>query len=331
MVARLFFVLAAIILVSMLCSHREHFPQELNTDLSNGLGDRLLDMSGLFALNAITDTKFAVEWVHDPPDRAYDPTLLNFSKLQMFSFDKKLNMSLLTKTSGFGTSPYFLMKFLRAHDMNPVPKALVDQYIKWAQLIDFHPDIKASAPPGIEKCIAIHLRRTDKLNNSGDMVHETNMREYEMIMSRMKAYIDQLVTTEPTAWFYVISDDAKYKETFVSEMIAKYPSIVVTTTMETDLPDYVRRMDGAYSILEFYCLTRCRMILQGIKMSTFSTCAALISQAPLVSFMDYTKGWSLLAWKPCIKLILRDIVYDHVYDEEEGAYLLQNYGNIAIR
>lgn len=323
-------ILIIALFVAALLPKNESFVSDVSTDMSEGLGDRLLDMVGLYAFSKVTNTTFNITWHQDNPSRSYGIQLLDFSNFDMFRFNNiKLNNH-FNKTTGFGTSPYFMMKFLRKNNVTIDPHILVKYYLECAKLIDFHPLIKKSLPDRMKESVAIHLRRTDKINNSGDMVHETSTNEYERINDRLQQYIDKLVSDKHDTCFYVISDDDDYKNTFISNLTKRHPTISVITTSKTDLPDDVKHIDGAFSVFEFYCLSQCRMILQCIKMSTFSTCAALISQVPLVSFMDYTREWSLLAWKPCIYLELNGVMYAHDYKESEGEYLISRYQNISI-
>jgi hypothetical protein len=160
--------------------------------------------------------------------------------------------------------------------------------------------------------IAVHLRRTDKINSHGDLRHETSTHEYTVLTQRMLTYIESCITQGHTK-FYVLSDDEAYKETFANEIrtigkrLQTHVSILILNKEAvrkhvSTIHPHITYLDGYYDVFEWFCMSQCKAILQGIKYSTFSMSASMLRQVPLMNFTDYNVMNLLNAWMPCLHL-----------------------------
>jgi hypothetical protein len=91
------------------------------------------------------------------------------------------------------------------------------------------------------------------------------------------------------------------------------------------IPEYLKDYIGIHLKLtdnsenEIFSLSKCKMILQCAKYSTFSFVAALISQ--ITNNLIYS-------WKPCLNITINNEIFDHVINESELSISTDRYNRI---
>lgn len=83
--------------------------------------------------------------------------------------------------------------------------------------------------------------------------------------------------------------------------------------------DECKFYQGIFDIYELFSLSKCKMILQCAKYSTFSFVAALISQ--ITNNLIYS-------WKPCLNITINNEIFDHVINESELSISTDRYNRI---
>lgn len=261
----------------------------------NGLGDKLLDVYGFLTWSRAHDGAIepVLDWCttddYQPWGNArYHPDL--------FAFPCRLGQGpedvVVTSTDPSASfCPERVQGYLRASSAE-----MPSQYVETAASIRVSPRVVKKAPPAIESCVGIHLRRKDKVRSGGDLRHETEPEELGKLMEDVWKYVDELLA-HGTRHFFVCGDDAEVINEFRDKLLAKDSSVHIA------LPDYEScELPGEADVLDWYCLTRCWKIVQGIKYSSFSVSAAVASQAPLVNFANHESTALLHLWRSCLVL-----------------------------
>lgn len=310
-----------IFILYFLKDNNEHFENKnYKFSLINGIGDRLLDIIGYSVLSKNTNIKGFMDWRNPYDNRVYDINVFNFDKLKKeVEWNNDNNDNEYTNTvSGITMTPYSVYKILN-EKVNF--KELVDLYIHYASLIELNEEIAQYIPSYLDKCTAIHLRRTDKINDYTSSFTANN-NETDIIMKRIIDYINNDINMNEESNYYILSDDPEYLETFRNNVIElgkkhnKKVNIYILT--EKEIPETIlKKYKGAFSGFELFCMSKCKAIIQGTKHTNYSLLASLISQKPLYNFNDYTNKWVLLLWKPCLNLYIQDKHYDHIIDMNE--------------
>jgi hypothetical protein len=279
-----------------------------------GLGDKLSDTLGFLTYCCITGRKPLLEWckVHQEFPwgvASYDERLFDFGDIVADEKSKDTDIILISHGSSVSCSPHKIHQLLCNYDKI---KFELDEIIqKYIFVCQQH--IKASEltmqfiPDQIQKCIGIHLRRSDKLTGSKGFVHTTSNNEYNSIIAHMKSYIDSHVEScvDQDVYFFVCSEDTKYKNDFINylqQVCTKYEKrcIICNTKCITD--ETKNEYFNIETVVDFFSLSKCTCILQGIKHSTFSMMAALTGRIPLHTFAHHDTNAVLNLWKDCMSI-----------------------------
>lgn len=196
------------------------------THVCNGLGDRLLDVVGFTVLCSFFGVDKYIDWAAFVKNRLYDVKLLQLP-CDIKTKDTPADIVVHNENQSVSLSPIHVFATLKRTFPDITFEEVVQRYISTAQSIK--PScILEPYVPDLRDHICIHLRRTDKLTNCGDMRHETNMLEYDAIMGRLMTYLNSLIDNGSSK-FYVISDDPEYKQVFIEKLhdIAKSHTLKV--------------------------------------------------------------------------------------------------------
>lgn len=267
----------------------------LSTLVTNGLGDRIMDIIGLGAISRILyDAPVTVYWNTQHQHFAWGPASYNTG---LFVFDSHIILenykgqpvSIHNIYPSVTFAPLPVWKWLGGGNNSISFDQLLDYYKESGMSIQPSPSLALQIPKDMGEYIAIHLRRTDKLYADEGITHPhaTSTKEYDDIMRRMTEYIELLIASREYN-FFVLSDDAAYKEEFITWLESK--SVNVLSFPRTGV------CDPDFDIFEWFCMSRCKMILQGIKYSTFSMSASLINNVPLKNFSEFHVRHLINAW-----------------------------------
>ena len=166
---------------------------------------------------------------------------------------------------------------------------IVKIYIENAEKIKPSKYIENLIPKNMEKCYGIHLRRSDKIKKDKKFLEKKNINshifvnsfdEYNSIIKKTKEYILNLINNEKEATFFICSEDIEYKEYFKKWINDNNGKIIDLNISEN------KNNKELLCILDLFCLSKCKSIIQGIKYSSFSIVASLIGKKKIINFFD---------------------------------------------
>lgn len=295
---------------------------------TSGMGDKLFDLIGFIVLCKYINRQPIVEWcekyeVQPWGIAQFDKRLFDFgiNLVQDIPDDyervistntcvsisiPKLYEFLKTRYNIVLEYPDLINTFTTTFKKHIVPSNITLKYI----------------PHGIEKCIGVHLRKSDKIREDADTRHEMKLSEYEELMKHLRSYVTKLIKDckEKEISFFVCSEDYAHKrdfQAFIKTTCDKYN--IVCSFVEPSIPTAVH---GEYiniaAVVDMFSLSKCKCILQGIKYSTFSMIASIIGNVSLHNFAVHDNRSLIHIWKPCLSFV------NHVYDLD----LMVSVGNM---
>ena len=298
----------------------------------NGIGDRILDIIGSMLLAECTKKQTNHVWhsnnvVMQREDKIIkrnyhiDDFKFHFGTLGQVNSDKRFpkgsNIVPIHYTdSGLSFSPLYLCASLNKPlsqymHMCACFSRLAQTSIKPSE------DIKAILPTNLDNTIGIHLRRSDKINKRPILTHEMNISEYEELINSL---LVQATKTEYQQSFLIISDDPPFINLFKSRLQNLKPDA-----------QFVNMPENASDVVDFFALTMCKCIYQGIKYSTFSILAAMIGNIQLYNFAKNHEPYSLLHyWKHCVQLTCQgmDMKYIPSIDQSKTIVIPKLYAKL---
>jgi hypothetical protein len=153
------------------------------------------------------------------------------------------------------------------------------------QLIQPSNVILSNIPNGIENAYGIHLRKSDKIinnHNQHTIRHQNTLSEFEIIITSLLDNIKQIIIDENNPTFLIVSEDIEWKKEITNRvlLLANDKPIQILEINYNNSTHY----SNYNSVLDMFCLSKCKEILQGVKYSTFSILAALIGNRKLKNY-----------------------------------------------
>ncbi len=179
---------------------------------------------------------------------------------------------------------------------------LSEKYISCAKkIIKPSEEILANIPVECEKAYGIHLRKTDKVSETGyqEYTHISKLNEFDIMTNKLLEDVGYIIMNENDPIFLIVSEDFSWKNHVkcLIENIAlenkKKCNIIKINYLEND-------NDNFNSVLDMFCLSRCKEILQGVKYTTFSMIASIIGTQKIRNYFEYTET--------------KDICYIHLWN-----------------
>lgn len=155
--------------------------------------------------------------------------------------------------------------------------------------------------PDLAGAIGIHLRKSDKVSNDESVHHGTRLSEYADIISKLKTFI-KLELIAGRRKFYVCSEDHTWKRDFEDYIQSRCPSVDL---LQPDFSKSSDVSDNLHAVTDFFALSKCDRILQGIGYSTFSMMASMLRNVTIVNFSDRARrkpAHYLNWWKPLLMM-----------------------------
>jgi hypothetical protein len=184
-------------------------------------------------------------------------------------------------------SPVNIYKILNNFSLEYISRV----YVEFAENICPSNYIESLIPEGLEKSYGIHLRRTDKIKSNDEYkikknaylhIWSNSLDEYNYIIDKMKEYILNIIKNNNNSSFFVCSEDNEYKIYFQNWIIENGGTIITIKEDESYEKD-----DEILPIVEMFCLSRCKEIIQGVKYSSYSITSALIGKhKKIINFLD---------------------------------------------
>lgn len=166
-------------------------------------------------------------------------------------------------------------------------------YNKIAENIQPSKYIESLIPNGLNNSYGIHLRRSDKIKSNDEYdikkksylhIWSNSIDEYNYIINKTKEYILNIIKKNNNELFFVCSEDKEYKLYFQNWIIQNGGNII---RINEELLTENHKNEQILPILELFCLSRCKEIIQGIKYSSYSITAALIGKhKKITNFLD---------------------------------------------
>ena len=297
--------------------------------LRNGIGDKLLDTLGFYVickyLNYVPYIQFNrivenFDWGFGSTTE-YDLCLFEFTDIIISDvvscpyFVRSVNPSSTL-------CPYkvyiFLLKFIPELTLGEVSETFACE----AKRI-FKPSeiITSLIPEGIENAYGIHLRKTDKvIGINGDLRHVASPDEFEIIIQWLLEDIKTIVATEHDPVFFMTSED----DDWLAEMKRR-----IGPNVKLIIPKHIDDRNTR-SVLHMFCLSRCKMILQGVKYSSYSMIASILGAQKLRNYSQHLESRDvclLPSWNSVVE-INGEKCYDLTVHERVTAGVTELYTNI---
>ena len=269
-----------------------------------GFGDRILDTIGLSLLGQHGAFERLTHVFCDLESRAYDPSLFAFP-------DEKVRITREQDVKAVGSKRTDIQPGSSLHPLK-IQRFLISQGIMGASLADLEEAFKARAahlrpcvdiqrliPDEIAECNGVHLRKSDKIDVEDNEYHGTTSDDLRHIVAALKSEVSSLITRGQSR-FFVCSEDMAWKREFEDWLLG-----AGGVSIRLGAADAVASSRAGFdAVLDFFALSQCKRILQGIGYSTFSMAASLVHDVPLTNFCrkrstqpSYFLNW----WLPLLK------------------------------
>jgi hypothetical protein len=261
---------------------------------SSGLGDRLTDILGFYVICKclnynpkvfFNNTEYWFPW----GVAIYDLRLFDFVGIELVE-NTSYPFMIKSPNPSSSLSPYkayeFVSKFIPELSFETF-SGFYHSYAK--EVIRPSEIIQNKIPINIEKAYGIHLRRTDKVGEYiSDIRHENTISEYDLIIKNLLEDVTKIIQTEEEPVFLIVSEDNYWKDEF--HHIVNRIFLDNNKTPRFIGIDYNTNMHytNYNGILDMFCLSKCKEILQGVKYSTFSIIASLIGENKLRNYFTPT-------------------------------------------
>lgn len=299
-----------------------------------GLGDKLLDIIGVYVISKILDYNLYINFNTNVfsylwgPNNIYDISLfdIDFNNL-IYKNNIKIDYVIESPNPSSSTCPFKVYEFLKNLDpkKNISFEELSLKYKLYAnQIIKPSNSILSKIPNGMENVYGVHLRKTDKIYpGGGDKNHQCTIEEFNILIEKLLENIKQIVNKEKEPRFLVVSEDKEWKNT-IKEKIIKFGNaskkiVFIELNYTNDL--------NYNSVLDMFCLSKCKTILQGIKHSGFSIIASIIGSNKIINYSKYLDLEACLVnvWSSVI-----DINGEKIFNIEHHRKNAQNVNSLNI-
>jgi len=311
-----------------------------------GLGDILLSIVGMLVFCEFIQHKPVV--IFNARMRNY-PWGLNKYDLRLFDFK---NVEIIDKSmqnkyentmhqfleTGCSTDmcPYLLYNYLIKTQKCFDFKYISTKYNELANNLKPSLYITNDIPSDINGSYGIHLRKTDKVSENPHLYHENTISEFDLIIKKLIEDLTHIIINEFEPKFVIVSEDEEWKNIFI-ELLEK---ISVENGKRLNIlkiiydKDKINEYIGYKSVLDMFCLSKCKKIFQGVKVSTFSTISALIGNVPIINYSRYLNNYDELfihLWSSVVTIndkICYDIkIFDKIFKNNNNAL----FNNIRIK
>jgi len=264
--------------------------------LHNGLGDKSLDLIGFSVICKYLNYKPHI-FFNNCIWGTYDMRLFNFNEITILENDDndKCDFYINSPTPSSSLCPYKVYEFIKTFLPEISFKEISNDFIHQAKKIIKPSDIILSKiPEDIQNAYGIHLRKSDKVANNCDIKYENTITEFEIITNHLLNDIRSIIITEDNPTFLIVSEDNNWKNQ-IQEIIINISNENNKTIkiLEIDYSDYNNDYNNYNSVLDMYCLSKCKEILQGVKYSTFSILASLLGNNKLRNYSKYTNSYDI--------------------------------------
>lgn len=280
--------------------------------LNNGLGDKLLDLVGFFVLckymNYTPTARFNNNDCFKWGNTHYDLRLFDFKEIIISDNNCEFYVTSFNPSSSL--CPYKVYEFMKSFLPESTFEQISNDFINYSKQIIRPSDIILSKiPKNIENAYGIHLRKSDKVHPNGDMRHENSIQEFDIITNKLLEDVKNIILSEQEEEpsFLLVSEDLTWKK----EIYHRIQNIADTNHKRIHLleinpdPELEKEYYNYSSVLDMFCLSKCKEILQGVKYSTFSILASLLGNNKIRNYSNYTNTYDIClihSWASVIEI-----------------------------
>ena len=318
----------------------------------NGLGDKLLDIIGFYVIckylnynPIITLNSDCLKQNFKWGSNIYDERLFNFTSLTITNENTKCLYHIYSPNPSVSMCPYKAFEFLKNKLPDITFEYVSKKFEEYAKEIIKPSDIIVSHyPVGIENAYGIHLRKSDKINNVTECGHENTTHEFNTITDQLLNDITFIIIEEDNPTFLIVSEDISWKQEIENRVLL----IGKTNAKEVKLLQMRKdvninytpenQLNGFESVLDMFCLSKCKNRLQGVKYSTFSMVASLLGNGKIINYANILAkfDWYLIdAWSSVLMINGNNPNYDiglhskicarNIETNIPGIYVLYNH------
>jgi hypothetical protein len=279
----------------------------------SGLGDRLLDVLGFYVICKCLDYNPKVIFNNSQHwfvwgISNYDLRLFEFNHIELIE-NKSCEYYIHSPNPSSSLSPYKAFEFVSKKLPNMTFERFSDYYYEYAkEIIRPSSIILSKLPEGLENSYGIHLRKSDKITAYGrdlDLRHENTMNEFDVITQILLEDVKKIIISEDSPRFLIVSEDNGWKNEFqdkVNQIATENNRVVHMINIDYGIDDFYVNYNG---ILDMFCLSRCKEILQGVKYSTFSILASLLGNNKLRNYSEWLPTYDsclIHSWNSAVEI-----------------------------
>lgn len=278
--------------------------------LNNGLGDKLLDLVGFFVLCKYLNYKPNISFNNTGNyawgNNKYDLRLFHLNDIHL----SEDNCPFYVKSFNASSSlcPYKVYEFIKHFIPELTFEQISNDFAESSKKIIKPSEIILSKiPKNIENAYGIHLKKSDKVHNTGDIRHENSINEFEIITNKLLEDVENILLLEEEPTFLIVSEDNSWKEEIRNRILnisKTHDKPIHIIEIEEDTHNQ-QNYDNYNSVLDMFCLSRCKEILQGVKYSTFSILASLLGTNKMRNYSKYTNTCNVClihSWSSAIEI-----------------------------
>ena len=295
--------------------------------LVNGLGDKLLDLVGFSILCRYLNYKPHVQFLNNGKQPwgtpAYDIQLFNFSDdvvvLNSTSSTTTTTTTITTTAESESTAfyvnsynpssslcPYKVYQFINQFIPDITFEQISNDFVTYSkQIITPSQAISSNLPTDIEKAYGIHLRKSDKVSDTCDIRHENLSSEFKIIVNKLLEDVKHIILTDPEPIFLIVSEDAQWKQEVCNIIVTisekNHKAIKILDIDYSNKNNYFNYS----SVIDMFCLSKCKEILQGVKYSSFSILASLLGNNKIRNYAKYCNSYDVClihSWSSAINV-----------------------------
>ena len=262
----------------------------VSLEVINGLGDKSLDILGSAVICKYLKCSLKVKMDDSTYWGKYDKALFNYSGFEIS--EESCDYYIKQEFPSTSLCPYKLYEFLKNHFPDITYKQVSDDFLKTAKEIIKPSDIiKSRYPEGIEKAYGIHLRKSDKVSNM--IIHDghmTTIPDFDDMLFGLLEDINKIIQSEENPSFFICSEDKEWAESIKATVKG-----LTSKPIKFIEPDYTNKENYAnfVSVLDMFCLSRCKRIYQGVRYTTFSLLAALLGNNKIINYSHLLTNYNI--------------------------------------
>jgi len=259
------------------------------------LGDRFLHTIGFYIICKYLNLKPNITTfytnIHSMNWDYYDKNLFNFSDEFILN-----NTNNIKYCFSIPCSPIKVYNFLINNNINVSFEQISKDYIYYGKrIIKPSQIIIDKIPDGLNEVYGIHLRKSDIINNNNVVNHFLTLEnELSIIIDNLLKDVINIINTEINPKFLIMSEDNDWKM-HISQKILNYANennkkielIKLDYTNENNYINYE-------SVLDFFCLSKCKEILMGVKSTSFSYAASIIGNNKIRNYYNNFQNYENL-------------------------------------